>query len=127
MNESKLILGTECPNVFRRCNMLFLVKTKVKDEYMPRLQEMYGTIVEQMDMIVALQQQGKIVFSGKVAEQIASVLIMDVESREEFEELLKLMPGLDIFDMEIIQLEDFEAHMKAAKSALEAMKGIMNE
>ena len=107
--------------------MLFLVKTKVKDEYMPRLQEMYGTIVEQMDMIVALQQQGKIVFSGKVAEQIASVLIMDVESREEFEELLKLMPGLDIFDMEIIQLEDFEAHMKAAKSALEAMKGIMNE
>jgi len=107
--------------------MLFLVKTKVKDKYMPRLQELYGTIVEQMDMIVALQQQGKIVFSGKVAEQIASVLIMDVESRQELDESIQAMPGVDIFEIEITPLEDFQAHMKAAKEALKAMKGIMNE
>lgn len=107
--------------------MLFLVKTKVKDEYMPKLQELYGTIMEQMDMIVELQRQGKIVFSGKVAEEIASVLIMDMESRQELDESIQAMPGVDIFEIEIVQLEDFEAHMKAAKAALEAMKGIMNE
>lgn len=107
--------------------MLFLVKTKVKDEYMPKLQELYGTIMEQMDRIVELQQQGKIVFSGKVAEQIASVLIMDMESRQELDDSIQAMPGVDIFEIEIVQLEDFEAHMKAAKAALEAMKGLMNE
>ncbi|AHM57520.1 hypothetical protein EAL2_808p00130 (plasmid) [Peptoclostridium acidaminophilum DSM 3953] len=107
--------------------MLFLVKTKVKEKYMPKLQELYGTIMEQMDMIVALQQQGKIVFSGKVAEQIASVLIMDMESRQELDESIQAMPGADIFEIEITPLEDFQAHLKAAKEALEAMKGIMNE
>lgn len=107
--------------------MLFLVKTKVKDEYMPKLQELYGTIMEQMDRIVELQQQGKIVFSGKVAEKIESVLIMDMDSREELDDSIQAMPGVDIFEIEIVKLEDFEAHMKAAKAALEAMKGIMNE
>lgn len=107
--------------------MLFLVKTKVKDEYMPKLQELYGTIMEQMDRIVELKQQGKIVFSGKVAEEIASVLIMDMESRQELDDSIQAMPGAEIFEIEIVQLEDFEAHMKAAKAAMEAMKGIMNE
>lgn len=107
--------------------MIFLVKTKVKDEYMPKLQELYGTIMEQMDMIVALQEQGKIIFSGKVAEEIASVLIMDMESKEELDESIQAMPGVEIFEIEIMPLEDFQAHMKAAKEALEAMKGIMNE
>lgn len=96
--------------------MRFLVKHTPKDGVLltpPK--EMQGIIIDHLEYLVGLEEEGKIVDSGAFAGLRGGFLVVEASSTEELDSMLNLAPGMSFMNTEIYPLIDLRSRIEQMK------------
>jgi len=92
--------------------MLFYVKCEVKQHYMALPEEMYEMQLKTLEYIFENKKSGRIVAGGTLAGKRGFIVIVNVESIEEFDEFCFAIPLFNLYEVELDPITSIENRRK---------------
>ena len=101
--------------------MLFYVQADMIGGYPLPPEQWLGLVAQQLELILELKIQGKIVIHGSFVGRQAGCFIWNVDSNEELQSLLTQMPLWPFMDWDIVPMISTEAAMDSVRQSVAEM------
>jgi len=102
--------------------MRFMIKHTPKDEVLATPpEEMQDLIIDHLEYLIGLEDEGKVVDSGAFAGLRGGFLVMEAESIEELDGMLSRAPGMPFLNTEVYPLVDLRTRLERLRRRRERM------
>lgn len=98
--------------------MLYYVQADMIGGYPLPPKQWLDLVVKQLELIIELKKQGKILIHGAFVGRQAGCFVWDVDSNEELQSLLTGMPLWPFMDWDIAPMISTEAGLASVKTSL---------